>query len=104
SSRHTALASGRLALPVNTRMPSVFTSHLWAARVGRCWPRPPRPDADCCKAADAVSVKPTPRALDRKGAALAVCHWTAGWGGRIRTCECRNQNPVPYHLATPQHG
>jgi hypothetical protein len=25
-----------------------------------------------------------------------------GWGGRIRTCECRNQNPVPYHLATPQ--
>ena len=26
----------------------------------------------------------------------------AGWGGRIRTSECRNQNPVPYHLATPQ--
>ena len=25
-----------------------------------------------------------------------------GWGGRIRTCECRDQNPVPYHLATPQ--
>ena len=25
-----------------------------------------------------------------------------GWGGRIRTSECRNQNPVPYHLATPQ--
>ena len=24
-----------------------------------------------------------------------------GWGGRIRTCECRDQNPVPYHLATP---
>ena len=27
-----------------------------------------------------------------------------GWGGRIRTCECRYQKPVPYHLATPQHG
>src|SRR5436190_12024720 len=26
----------------------------------------------------------------------------AGWGGRIRTSVCRNQNPVPYHLATPQ--
>src|SRR2546423_11395017 len=24
------------------------------------------------------------------------------WGGRIRTCECRFQRPVPYHLATPQ--
>ena len=25
-----------------------------------------------------------------------------GWGGRIRTSECRLQRPVPYHLATPQ--
>ena len=25
-----------------------------------------------------------------------------GWGGRDRTFECWNQNPVPYHLATPQ--
>ncbi len=25
-----------------------------------------------------------------------------GWGGRIRTCECRDQNPVPCRLATPQ--
>ena len=25
-----------------------------------------------------------------------------GWGGRIRTCACRDQNPVPYRLATPQ--
>jgi hypothetical protein len=25
-----------------------------------------------------------------------------GWGGRIRTYECRDQNPVPCHLATPQ--
>lgn len=27
---------------------------------------------------------------------------STGWGGRIRTCECRYQKPVPYHLATPQ--
>lgn len=25
-----------------------------------------------------------------------------GWGGRDRTSEWRNQNPLPYHLATPQ--
>ena len=27
-----------------------------------------------------------------------------GWGGRIRTSGCRDQNPVPYHLATPHRG
>src|SRR3569623_473924 len=27
-----------------------------------------------------------------------------GWGAWIRTREWRNQNPLPYHLATPQHG
>ena len=27
-----------------------------------------------------------------------------GWGARIRTWECRYQKPVPYRLATPQHG
>ena len=26
----------------------------------------------------------------------------SGWGGRIRTYECRLQKPVPYHFATPQ--
>ncbi len=25
-----------------------------------------------------------------------------GWGARIRTWEWRNQNPLPYRLATPQ--
>tara|TARA_B100000963_G_scaffold289851_1_gene259485 strand:- start:344 stop:487 length:144 start_codon:yes stop_codon:yes gene_type:complete len=25
-----------------------------------------------------------------------------GWGGRIRTFECGDQNPVPCRLATPQ--
>ena len=27
---------------------------------------------------------------------------SVGWGGRIRTSVSRNQNPLPYHLATPQ--
>ncbi len=26
-----------------------------------------------------------------------------GWGARIRTSECQDQNLVPYRLATPQH-
>ena len=26
-----------------------------------------------------------------------------GWGARTRTWEWRNQNPLPYRLATPQH-
>ena len=26
----------------------------------------------------------------------------SGWGGRIRTSEWRDQNPLPCHLATPQ--
>src|SRR6185312_5916778 len=29
-------------------------------------------------------------------------HRKAGWGAWIRTREWRNQNPLPYHLATPQ--
>ncbi len=33
---------------------------------------------------------------------LTVIEFTSGWGGRIRTYECRIQRPVPYHLATPQ--
>src|SRR5258708_40316878 len=27
-----------------------------------------------------------------------------GWGGRIRTSVWRDQNPLPFRLATPQHG
>ncbi len=28
---------------------------------------------------------------------------SVGWGGRIRTSAWWNQNPLPYHLATPQN-
>src|SRR3954468_16341916 len=48
----------------------------------------------------------TPKTFKRKrrlGRHLPRIHSIyAGWGGRIRTCECRYQKPVPYHLATPQ--
>lgn len=30
-------------------------------------------------------------------------YFKIGWGGWIRTNECRHQKPMPYHLATPQH-
>jgi hypothetical protein len=30
--------------------------------------------------------------------------WKDGWGGRIRTYASRDQNPLPYRLATPQFG
>src|ERR1043165_2249318 len=41
------------------------------------------------------------------GPLLLITHHSSlitflSWGGRIRTCECRFQRPVPYHLATPQ--
>jgi hypothetical protein len=32
-----------------------------------------------------------------------IKYLVAGWGGRIRTSAWRNQNPLPYRLATPQH-
>src|ERR1043166_3712930 len=34
---------------------------------------------------------------------IAVQRRKFGWGGWIRTNECRFQRPVPYHLATPQY-
>src|SRR5439155_6043753 len=36
---------------------------------------------------------------DRVGKAIR----SPGWGGWIRTTECRLQRPMPYHLATPQY-
>src|SRR5262245_45217230 len=33
---------------------------------------------------------------------LSLVERVAGWGGRDRTSEWRNQNPLPYRLATPQ--
>lgn len=39
------------------------------------------------------------RKFDEIGSCIAA---KIGWGGRIRTSECQDQNLVPYHLATPQ--
>jgi hypothetical protein len=40
--------------------------------------------------------------LFRRDALRAKTSALAGWGAWIRTREWRNQNPLPYHLATPQ--
>ena len=37
-----------------------------------------------------------------KATGLRLAYSFIGWGGRIRTSECGDQNPVPYRLATPQ--
>ena len=37
----------------------------------------------------------------RQTQSLSICRMR-GWGGRIRTSVWRNQNPLPYRLATPQ--
>src|SRR6185437_7483341 len=34
---------------------------------------------------------------------MRLSHKLDGWGGWIRTNVWRDQNPLPYHLATPQH-
>jgi hypothetical protein len=44
---------------------------------------------------------PAFRADFRETPPIMVETGLAGWGGRIRTSEWRNQNPLPYHLATP---
>ena len=38
----------------------------------------------------------------RRGGRLAAGLANVGWGGRIRTSVWRDQNPLPYRLATPQ--
>jgi hypothetical protein len=53
-------------------------------------------------------VEVTPRAADKvydrartKPFRQTIQRVESGWGARIRTWEWRNQNPLPYHLATP---
>ena len=37
------------------------------------------------------------------GRMLKDVNFKNGWGGRIRTSECLDQNQVPYHLATTHY-
>ena len=49
-----------------------------------------------------ISRSPGERQLPFRGPCPVREEEVAGWGGRIRTSVWRNQNPLPYHLATPQ--
>jgi hypothetical protein len=51
----------------------------------------------------AVARKKCPPTDGKKGKDknLSYINNLTGWGARIRTWEWRNQNPLPYHLATP---
>ncbi len=43
-----------------------------------------------------------PYSIKRSGYLTFIYILQYGWGARIRTWGCRDQNPVPYRLATPQ--
>ena len=57
-------------------------------------------------AQDVLSEKITPGRLGQFVLYVSKCVQNGpdciGWGGRIRTSAWRNQNPLPYRLATPQ--
>ncbi len=42
------------------------------------------------------------RSLEERLIVFGTDPLNTGWGGRIRTSVWWNQNPLPYHLATPQ--
>ena len=48
--------------------------------------------------------RPRTRGLLREQSEMSGRAAMRGWGGRIRTSVWRNQNPLPYHLATPHRG
>ncbi len=49
-----------------------------------------------------VGLEPTTLRLKGGCSTTELMAHENGWGGWIRTNECRSQSPVPYHLATPQ--
>lgn len=49
-----------------------------------------------------TTTKPKRPTVTRPSADHLSIKMSNGWGARIRTWVCRNQNPMPYHLATPQ--
>ena len=64
-------------------------------------PRPKTPDPN----SGASAIPPLPHILSNDGSNTFRSPLETnkiGWGGWIRTNECRSQSPVPYRLATPQ--
>ncbi len=76
-----------------------WRSEIWARNRH---PKPPIPvSAGLQDAAPATKPRKLGHNLRRRRAVSNSEN--IGWGGRIRTSVWRNQNPLPYRLATPQH-
>ena len=59
------------------------------------------PRRRCFATGRITNLKPSNRCTVRRiNTPTEVEVFILGWVGRIRTCECWDQNPVPYHLAT----
>src|ERR1700719_821700 len=125
SSIRLSFAGGQVDCTMSTSRPRTFSisSTLTSPSLKR--PTNARPSCVCrlramsCAStglalpANSASVSLEPillSALRVTSAILAPCRRASGarrhetgWGGRIRTSEWRDQNPLPYHLATPQH-
>ena len=64
-------------------------------------PRAPQLLAPTSRLTPTVSPLPPFHSHSARIRTIKRCY-SACWGARIRTWEWRNQNPLPYHLATPQ--
>ena len=71
----------------------IFGSNLFLQNKKACSARPKSLSSPPEKPMDGTACRPSV-------AAHAAQKLQFGWVGRIRTCECWDQNPVPYHLAT----
>src|SRR5450631_1459015 len=93
---------------MNTSRPRTFSlsSTLTSPSLNRSTSA--RPNGTCkCRVISVASgalALPVNTAIDNEPNSLFCCIDLArvGWGGRIRTSVWRDQNPLPYRLATPQ--
>src|ERR1700720_1641657 len=103
-------AGGQVGCKRNTSRPRTFSlsSTLTSPSLNRSTSA--RPNGTCkwrvISVASGALALPVNSAIDNEPNSF-VCDIDLaqnGWGGRIRTSEWRDQNPLPYHLATPQLG
>src|SRR5258708_5800499 len=101
-------AGGCVGCRMNTSRPRTFSlsSTLTSPSLNRSTSA--RPNGTCkCRVISCASgalALPVNTAIDNEPNSLFCCIDLAqnGWGGRIRTSVWRDQNPLPYRLATPQ--
>src|ERR1700676_4148726 len=102
-----SLAGGQVGCRRNTSLPRTFSINSTLISPSLNLPTKARPSGVC--RLRAISCANAGFALPANKASVSPVVLTdhlgshVGWGGRIRTSEWRDQNPLPYHLATPQH-